>query len=153
QLGNADNVIYQIDPKRDVLVNTFDIGFRCTPNGLGINPSNNLAILTCRRSPNTVIWDLAAGQIVSVVGAVGDGDMGLYDPVADLFFTATRQHPEGPAIGIFRGATGEYITKIPTIDVQSGNVAYDQTNNIVYTSDLLNGSPNLVSFQLPTFYQ
>ena len=61
QVSNSDDVIHQIDPSSDRLLNTFAIGDNCNANGLAINPNTNQALLGSDNDddPHTLLWDLA----------------------------------------------------------------------------------------------
>jgi DNA-binding beta-propeller fold protein YncE len=150
-VSNSDNVIHQIDPVSDTLVNTFEIGDDCNPNGMAINPETNRALLACnnKQHPHTVIWDLKEKKTISVIEECGRGDGAIYDPVADLFFFAASGWPSGSVVGIFDGAEGKFITNVPT-EPGASWVAYDQTNGLVYAPAIHDGKPALISFPLPT---
>ncbi len=62
--GNADNVLCQVDGKKDELVRSIDISEPCRPNGLAINPKTQKAV-------NCVVFDLAAGKLQEVIEATG----------------------------------------------------------------------------------
>ncbi len=148
--GNGDNVLYQIDPATDELVKTFEIVDACHPNGLAINPETNQALLACsnRERPHTVIWDLAKGEIASVIEESGCGDGAIYDPTIDRFFFAASGFTGGPVMGVFGGNPVRFLTNVPTARGASW-VAYDQTNRLVYAPAIRDGKPALVSFPLP----
>jgi hypothetical protein len=148
--GNSDNVLYQIDPVKDELVATFPIGDACNPNGLAINPDTNQALLACsnRERPHTVIWDLAAQQIASVIEESGCGDGAIYDATIDRFFFAASGFTGGPVMGIFGGNPVQFLTNVPT-ERGASWVAYDQANGLVYAPAILDGKPALISFPLP----
>ncbi|MGH2364926.1 MAG: YncE family protein [Chloroflexota bacterium] len=148
--GNSDNVLYQIDPVRDELVNTFDIGDPCHPNGLAINPETGEALLACgnRERPHTVIWDLKRQQAAMVTDECGCGDGAIYSAAADRFFFAASGFISGPLMGIFGGRPARLLTNVPTRQGASW-VAYDETNRIVYAPTIQNGKPALLGFSLP----
>jgi DNA-binding beta-propeller fold protein YncE len=149
--GNGDNVLYKIDPVTDELVETFDIGDACNPNGMAINPSTNQALLACsnRERPHTVIWDLAAGKLASVIEESGCGDGAVYHADVDRFFFAASGFTGGPVMGIFGGNPVRFLTNVPTVRGASW-VAYDETNRLVYAPAYKDGKPALISFPLPT---
>ena len=148
--GNGDNVLYQIDAKTDALVNTFDIGDVCKPNGLAINPNANQALLACsnRERPHTVIWDLNQQKLASVIEESGCGDGAIYVSSIDRFFFAAAGFTGGPVMGIFGGNPVRFLTNVPTPQGASW-VAYDETNRLVYAPAIQDGKPALVSFPLP----
>jgi YVTN family beta-propeller protein len=148
--GNADNVLYQVDPVTDTLVHTFDIGDACHPNGLAINPATNQALLACsnRERPHTVIWDLKAQKVASVIEESGCGDGAIYVPGIDRFFFAASGFTGGPVMGIFGGNPVRFLANVPT-ERGASWVAYDETNRRVYAPAIRDGLPALVSFPLP----
>jgi DNA-binding beta-propeller fold protein YncE len=149
-VSNSDNLLHQIDPTTDELVQTFEIGDECNPNGLAINPVTNQALLACdnHERPHTIIWDLNAHRVASSIPDCGCGDGAIYDPVADRFFFAASGFPSGPVIGIFGGNPVQLRVNVPT---QAGAswVAFDQTNKMVYAPAIQDGKPALISFALP----
>ena len=149
-VSNSDNLLHQIDAKSDKLVKTFEIGDECNPNGLAINPATNKALLACdnRERPHTLIWDLSAQKVASVIPDCGCGDGAIYDSVADRFFFAASGFPSGPVIGIFGGDPVTFRANVPTQPGASW-VAFDQTNKRVYAPAIQDGKPALISFPLP----
>jgi hypothetical protein len=147
---NIDNVLYQIDPASNRLVNTFAIEDACYPNGLAINPENNRALLACssKERPHTVIWDLNKQAIESVIDESGCGDGAIYEPSLDRFFFAASGFGGGPVIGIFGGTPVRFLGNVPTAKGASW-VGYDRTNNLVYAPGVERGRPVLLSFPMP----
>jgi DNA-binding beta-propeller fold protein YncE len=147
---NKDNVLYQIDPATDRLVNTFAIADDCLPNGLAINPSTNQALLACsnKTRTHTVIWDLNRQAIDSVIDESGAGDGAIYEPSLDRFFFAANFFRDGPVIGIFGGNPVRFLGNIATAKGASW-VAYDRVNKLVYAQAVENGRPAIISFPLP----
>jgi hypothetical protein len=150
--GNTEDVLYQIDPATDTLVNTFEIGEGCHPNGLAINPDTGQALLACsnRQRPHTVIWDLKEHKIGSVIEESGCGDGAIYDPTIDRFFFAASGYTGGPVMGIFGGTPVRFLGNVPT-ERGASWVAYDRANRLVYAPAVKDGKPSLISFQLPQF--
>lgn len=148
--GNGDNVLHQVDPVQDVLVNTFDIGDACSPNGMAINPETNQALLACsnRQRPHTVIWDLNTQSIASVIEESGCGDGAIYSAAVDRFFFAASGFGGGPVMGVFGENPVRFITNVPT-ERGSSWVAFDETNRMVYAPAVRNGKPALMKFPLP----
>jgi YVTN family beta-propeller protein len=150
--GSEDNVVYKFDPKTDTMVAKTDVVDKCNPNGLAINPKTNQALLGCsnREQPqHAVAWDVAAGKVITTFTNAGAGDMTLYDDKVDRFFFAASNFFRGGQMAIFSGSDPiAFETNVPTA-VGSHAVAFDQTNNIVYTQDQLPGDAALFSFRLP----
>lgn len=148
--SRAANALHKIDPKTDKLVATFEIGDPCNPNGIAIDPTSQQALLVCanKQKPHSVIWDLKAHRVASVIDASGGGDGAIYDPTVDRFFGAHSGFTGGPVIGIFGGQPARLLANVPTQRGASW-VAYDRTNRLVYAPAIENGKPALISFPLP----
>lgn len=125
----ATNQIAKFDPRTDTLVSVTPIGVPCTPSGIAIKPTTNLAMIGCR--PQIVFWDLKTNSMASASPKSGGADQVIYNAHADRFFAAGSGYHRGPVMGIFDGS-GNFITNIPTTSV-SHEVGYDQTNGVVYT--------------------
>lgn len=146
----ATNTLGQIDPKTDTLVQSFDVGVPCGPNGLAIDPVTNQALVVCdtKDRPRTVIWDLGRQKVSAVIEESGGGDGAIYDPTVDRFFAAHSNFSTGPVIGIFGGAPARLLTNVPT-ERGASWVAYDRTHRLVYAPAIRDGKPALISFPLP----
>lgn len=138
--SSDQNAVFQFDPRRDVRVKKFDVGVACQPNGLGINPKTNQALLGCsnRKTPMTALWDLSAGKVIQTFTQVGAGDMVVYSPKADLFFFAASNYPPGPVIGVFTATNVRWVANIASVTGAHG-IAFDETNHVVYA---INQTPN-----------
>src|SRR5581483_403558 len=149
--GSGDNVVYQFDMTKDTMVKKFDVVDKCNPNGNAINPTLNIALLDCSSTAQPqhfVIWDLKAGKVASTIENAGSGDAAIYDAKADKFFATAHHYFRGAQMAIVSGA-GKFITNVPT-DVGSHGVAYDETNNVVYTQDARPNEAALFSFVVPS---
>ncbi|GAC1315559.1 MAG: hypothetical protein NVSMB2_07410 [Chloroflexota bacterium] len=149
--GSGQNVVFQFDPMKDTLVNTFDVVDKCNPNGIGINPNTNQALLGCssRQQPqHAVSWDLKAGKVIDTFQQVGAGDAVFYSAKADRFFFGASNFFRGGQMAIFGNTPITFLTNVPTA-VGAHGVAYDETNSMVYTQDQLPGEGALYSFPLP----
>jgi hypothetical protein len=140
----ATNKIAKFDPRTDTLVSVTGLGVPCTPSGLAIKPTTNLAMLVCRAvpGPGMVFWNLSTNSLDHTVSNVTGGDGGIYNAKLDRFFAADSRWHRGPVMAMFDGS-GNFITNVPTT-IQSHQVGFDQTNRVVYA---LGGG--LVSFTLP----
>src|SRR3989449_3223568 len=83
--SSDQNAVFQFDPTKDVMVKKFDVGTKCNPNGIAINPTTNQALLGCSsRSANVaVVWDLTGGKGVSAFGQDRAGDAVVYSAAVD----------------------------------------------------------------------
>ena len=148
--SSGQNAIFQFDPTKDVMVKKFDVGTKCDPNGIAINPTTNHALLGCssKSANNAIEWDLAAGKVVQQFDQAGAGDAVFYSAKADRFFFAASNFNRGAEMAIFSGNPIKFVTAVPTA-VGSHAVAYDETNGIVYTQDQNPNEGALFSFPAP----
>ena len=147
--SSDQNAVFQFDPVHDVRVKKFDVGAACKPNGLGINPKTNQALLGCsnKKSPMTVLWDLNAGKVLQTFTQVGAGDMIFYSPKTDLFFFAASNYPPAPVTAVFTASNVHWVANIPTFR-GSHAVAFDETNNVLYTINQTPNQAGLLAFWL-----
>jgi DNA-binding beta-propeller fold protein YncE len=61
----ATNKLAKFDPRTDTMVGATDIGVPCTPSGVAIKPSTNMALLGCRAvpGPGMVFWNLKTNTL------------------------------------------------------------------------------------------
>ncbi len=155
--SSDQNAVFVFDPVKDVLVRKDVLAVLCNPQGLAINPKTNQALLGCNvgragstGTPLTVAWDLTKGIFVGVFGQVGSGDSITYSAKTDRFYFGAHNFPHGSSIGIFSGSPIAFLTNVPTGSFSGAkNLAYDETNNLIYTQDALPGEGALFSFTPP----
>jgi hypothetical protein len=129
-----------------------DVVDQCNPNGLGINPATNQALLGCsnRQQPqHAVSWDLEAARVIDTFQQAGAGDAVFYSPRADRFLFGASNFFRGGQMAIYSGSPIRFLTSVPTA-VGAHGVAFDETDNIVYTQDQLPNEGALFSFSLPS---
>ncbi len=146
--SSDQNAIFQFDPTTDTLVNKFDVGNNCNPNGIAINPNTNQAMLGCSisSSHHAVLWDLGSHSVVSTSRNTGRIDGAIYDGTADRFLLASRFF-RGPAISVFAG-NGQFLTNEGPTDASSHQVAYSEATNTVYTAETRGSDYGVASFTL-----
>lgn len=137
------------DPRTDTLVEKLDVVDDCHPNGLAINPNNNMAALGCSSAsnPHAAIWDIAQKKVVSTIRQTGRVDGAMYSPIADRFLLASRYF-RGPAITVLSG-DGKFVTNVGPSDTNSHQVAYSQASNMIFTIMIPDGKTSLAAFALP----
>ncbi len=144
--GYQDNVIHQIDPKKDAVANSFRVVDECNPADLAINPGLQQALLSCnnRLKQHTAVWDFKTSKVTATFDQMGGSDVAIYNSKADRYFVAGFSFYRGPAMGIFGGSPIKFMTNVPTTK-SSHAVAYDEANNLVYTE----GETGLLAFAPP----
>ena len=148
--SSGQNAIFQFDPTKDVLVKKFDVGTKCDPNGLAIDPATDQALLGCSsKSANAaVLWDVKTGKVLQTFDQAGAGDAVFYSPKADRFFFAASNFNRGAVMAIFAANPVKFIGNVATATGSHG-VAYDETNGIIYTQDQNPNEGALFSFPAP----
>src|SRR2546427_6849502 len=148
--SSDQNAIFQFDPTKDVMVKKFDVGAKCNPNGIAINPTTNQAMLGCSsRSANSlVLWDIAGGKVLSTFEQAGAGDAAIYSAAVERFVVAASDFNRGGVAAFFTRSPGQVLTNVETA-VGSHGIALDETNKIIYTQDQLPNEGALFSFPLP----
>jgi YVTN family beta-propeller protein len=148
--SSGQNAIFQFDPTKDVLVKKFDVGQKCDPNGLAINPTTQQAFLGCssRSSNAALLWDLKTGKVVDSFDQAGAGDAVFYSAKADRFFFAASNFNRGAVMAIFSANPVKFIGNVATA-TGSHAVAYDEANGIVYMQDQNPNEGALFSFPAP----
>jgi hypothetical protein len=147
---NVENVLYQIDPAKGRLVETFKISVPCFPNGMAMNPNTNMALLASsnHKEPRTVLWDLARQEISGVFEDCGGADGVVYVPGLDRFLVAASDDAAGPVLGVFGGDPVRLLAKVPTAKGASW-AGFDADHGKVYVPAVSNGRPSLLTFALP----
>jgi DNA-binding beta-propeller fold protein YncE len=138
------NKLAKYDPRTDTLNALTTLPVPCTPSGVAIKATTNMALLGCRAvpGPGLVFWNLATNSLDHTVPNVTGVDGAVYSAKPDRFFAAASRWHRGPVMAMLDGS-GNFISNVPTT-IQSHQVGYDQTNRVVYA---LGGG--LVSFTIP----
>jgi DNA-binding beta-propeller fold protein YncE len=138
------DALYQIDPATGATKHKSVLG-ACQPIGLAINPRTDQALIAC--SNWTLSWDLRTGVAQTFNQAAG-GDVVSYDAKADRFLVATPGKLGASTVTIFGGSPIAYVSSVST--GSGGNAAvYDETNDLVYTTDVRPGKVGLAAFAIP----
>jgi hypothetical protein len=149
--GSDENVLYQFDPATDTLLGKLDVVDNCHPHGIGINPSTNQALLGCSTTVGQHVarWDFGQSRVVALSDQAGGTDAIIYNAAADRSFTGSGRYFRGSGIGVFAG-DGSFVTMVGTTDLNAHQIAYDQTNHMLYTTMAASpGSIQLAGFPLP----
>jgi DNA-binding beta-propeller fold protein YncE len=127
-----------IDPKTLKFVKLIPIN-DCMPFGLAQGPGTKVIVGCAAGSktrtpgldPATVILDVATEKVVKVIHEVGGQDEVWYNPAARQYYTASRDQPSGPVLGIINADTDTFVESIPT-GVNAHSVAADSKNNAIF---------------------
>ena len=128
-----------IDPKTMKMVKLIPID-DCGPLGLAQGPGTKV-IVGCSAgsktrtptmpNPATVIIDVATEKVVKVIHELGGQDEVWYNPTAHQYYTASRDMPTGPVLGVINADTDTFVESIATGE-NAHSVAADSKNNAIF---------------------
>jgi hypothetical protein len=152
-----DGGVARINPQSGAIETVYQVSF-CQPAGLTVGPHGDLLIgcstafddsgavcstnssdlTTCSAghfaAPKQVIIDAKNGSIDRDVFGVGGSDEVWFNSGDDRYYTASRNNPEGPALGVIDAKSQKLLQVVPTVPLQYGNahsVAANRHNNHV----------------------
>jgi DNA-binding beta-propeller fold protein YncE len=112
----------------------------CGPLGLAQGPGTNV-IVGCSAgsktrtptmpTPATVIIDVKTEKVVKVIHELGGQDEVWYNPKARQYYTASRDMPTGPVLGVIDADTNTFVGSIATSE-NAHSVAADSTNGNIF---------------------
>jgi DNA-binding beta-propeller fold protein YncE len=128
-----------LDPKTLKMLRLIPID-DCGPLGLAQGPGTKV-IVGCSAgsktrtptmpNPATVIIDVATEKVVKVIHELGGQDEVWYNPTARQYYTASRDLPSGPVLGVINADTDTFVDSIPTGE-NAHSVAADSKNNAIF---------------------
>lgn len=137
------DALFRIDPGNGSVTN-IPLG-GCQPTGLAINPTSNTALVACQTF--AMSWNLSTGKL-DTFGQVAGGDIVSYDATVDRFFVASPQANGTSVIAILGENPIAFITSVVT-GARGKSAAYDETNQVVYSTDGRANKAGITSFHLP----
>ena len=134
-VSGTDSLV-QINPATGFVTRSYVIA-KCRPNGVGINPARQLALVSCGGSIALVNLESGAQRVTRVVQG---GDVVTYEAAADRFVVASPHDMDESAIGVFAG-DGSFIGSVPATS-SAHAAAFDAVHGLVYAP----GPVGLMSF-------
>ncbi|MGD0403705.1 MAG: hypothetical protein ABSB66_10940 [Candidatus Acidiferrales bacterium] len=127
-----------------VVVNSFPIP-NCMPTGLNQGPGTDVFVGCADHdgrafAPSSVIINGTTGAILTVINNVGFVDETWYNPGDNNYYTASRDMPTGPVLGVISAGTRQWLQNVPT-NGNAHSVAADPINNHIFVP-LPSGGPN-----------
>ena len=125
QIGpdKAKGAVAEIDPRQGTLVRMLPVA-NCHPAGLVGGPGDNL-LLGCGAGdkegglpPLTVVIDARSGAVVKEIPGIGASDMVAYDRGLGLYYTASRNMPGGPKLGVIDAKANALVQ---AVELPGGN--------------------------------
>ena len=138
------DALFKVDPATGAIKSKTNLG-ACQPTGLAINPRADQALIAC--AGWTLGWDLRTST-AQTFNQASHGDVVRYDPAVDRYFVASPGKINTSTVAIFGGSPIAYISSVTT--GAGGKAAgYDETNKLVYTTDLRPNQVGVAAFQIP----
>jgi DNA-binding beta-propeller fold protein YncE len=139
QIGpdKATGAVAEIDPRQGTLVRMLPVA-NCHPAGLVGGPGDNL-LLGCGAGdkegglpPLTVVIDARSGAVVKEIPGIGASDMVAYDRGLGLYYTASRNMPGGPKLGVIDAKANALVQAVELPGGNPHSVAVNETSHHVY---------------------
>ncbi|MGB8523284.1 MAG: hypothetical protein WCD43_09970 [Candidatus Acidiferrales bacterium] len=126
------------------VVNSFPIP-SCMPTSLNQGPGTDVFVGCADHdgrafAPSSVIINGITGAILTVINNVGFVDETWYNPGDNNYYTASRDMPTGPVLGVISAGTRQWLQNVPT-NGNAHSVAVDPINNHIFVP-LPSGGPN-----------
>jgi hypothetical protein len=126
------------------VINSFPV-FNCMPTSLNQGPGTDVFVGCADHdgrafAPSSVIINGTTGAILTVINNVGFVDETWYNPGDNNYYTASRDMPTGPVLGVISAGTRQWLQNVPT-NGNAHSVAVDPINNHIFVP-LPSGGPN-----------
>lgn len=124
-----------IDPKTAKVVKMLPVE-NCHPAGLAFGPDGNF-VLGCTADGKempaaTTVMNAGTGQVVAVVPGIGGADMVDYNAKNGQYYTASRNNPGGPVLGVIDAKTNTLVQSIKLPGGNPHSVASSEVTGKVY---------------------
>jgi len=132
-VGSVDEIDPRLgNPNGPVVVNTF-LAPNCMATSIVQGPGNNFLVGCADHDgeafpPNEYVINGSTGQIITDITNVGGVDEIWYNPGDNKYYTASRDMPNGPVMGVIDAATNTWLVNVPT-NTNSHSIAVDPNSN------------------------
>jgi hypothetical protein len=135
----ADGEVTEINPTTGLVTRSFQLtGLGCQVSSLAMGPSNKNVLVGCENltgtvvfPPSEIIMDGGTGRIVTIIDKVGGSDEVWFNPGDNRYYTASRDMPTGPVLGVIDAGTNTWLQNVPT-GSNAHSVAADPFNNHIF---------------------
>jgi len=135
----SNGAIAKINPQTGAVEATFPVQF-CQPAGLTVGPNQDL-LLGCSvvfdtaghvwnpadptsiAAPTQIIMDAKTGTIDASVAGVGGSDEVWFNPGDRRYYTASRNNPTGPVLGVIDAESQTLVQIVPTVNTAGKTTA------------------------------
>lgn len=124
-----------IDPRAGKLVKILPVE-GCHPAGLAFGPDDNF-VLGCTADGKempavTMIMNAKTGAVVATVAGIGGEDMVNYNAKNGQYYTASRDNPGGPVLGVIDAKTNALVQKVAITGGNPHSVTSSEITGHVY---------------------
>jgi hypothetical protein len=117
------------------IVNSFPI-YNCMPTSLNLGPGTDVLVGCADHdgrafAPSSVIINGTTGEVLTTINNVGFVDETWYNPGDNNYYTASRDMPTGPVLGVINAGTRQWLQNVPT-NGNAHSVAADPVNNHIF---------------------
>ena len=134
----SDGAVAKINPQTGAVEATFPVKF-CQPAGLTLGPHQDL-LLGCSvifdtaghawdskdptsiAAPTQIVMDAKTGTIDASVVGVGGSDEVWFNPGDKRYYTASRNNPTGPVLGVIDAESQTLVQIVPTVNTAGNTV-------------------------------
>jgi hypothetical protein len=126
------------------VINSFPVP-NCMPTSLNLGPGTDVFVGCADHdgrafAPSSVIINGTTGAILATINQVGFVDETWFNPGDNNYYTASRDMPTGPVLGVINAGTRQWLINVPT-NGNAHSVAVDPKNNHIFVP-LPSGGPN-----------
>ena len=124
-----------IDPRTAKLIKILPVE-NCHPAGLAFGPDENF-VLGCDADGEempaaTTVMNAKTGAVVAVIPGLGGADMVNYNARNGQYYTASRNNPGGPVLGVIDATTNALVQKVAIEGGAPHSVASSETDGHVF---------------------
>ncbi len=117
------------------VINSFPI-YNCMPTSLNLGPGTDVFVGCADHdgrafAPSSVIINGTTGAVLATINNVGFVDETWYNPGDNNYYTASRDMPTGPVLGVINAGTRKWLINVPT-NGNAHSVAVDPKNNHIF---------------------
>jgi hypothetical protein len=117
------------------VINSFPVP-NCMPTSLNLGPGTDVFVGCADHdgrafAPSSVIINGTTGAILATINDVGFVDETWYNPGDNNYYTASRDMPTGPVLGVINAGTRQWLINVPT-NGNAHSVAADPKNNHIF---------------------
>lgn len=135
-IGSVDEIDPRLgNPNGPIVVNVF-VTPNCMPTSIVQGPGDNFLVGCADHDgtafpPNEYVINGTTGAILAQIFNIGGVDEIWYNPGDNRYYTASRDMPNGPVMGVIDAGTNTWLVNVPT-NTNSHSISADSSNNHIF---------------------